>query len=577
MRIELDALKPENILKLLAGQESNLVSVDVNQSLSVNSSVPVFAAPVFSLLGIINADVAVNVNANFGIGLDIHVGIDTTGFYVGATNPNEFAVRVDGTIGGTVVGTGRLTVVPLAEARTSLGLAASGGVRLKSTDGDDKLRMNELRSPSSFDVGMAVDLGLKVEAELGLISVGLSREFLVLDKVFPLYRATGSGADITGDLARAADKIEREGKAIALLTGNPIAILAAFGPDAWNALQDAGGQVNQFVDNTAATIASGFNNAASQLGNAISNAGAQAGALANKGREALSKIGNQALAGIGLGDAGSIFGAGGFNAIEVPQRRSFTAYREGNAIVVQGLANHGIQPLVQGLQISVARADDGRIIIDGPNFTLNEKVGYRESSCWNGCNKDWEFRDYEHFNRQIFDPVGISRIVVLGTAHADEILIDSSISYNASLYGYDGDDVLVGGSGHDFVTGGIGNDRLFGGLGNDLIEGNQGDDTMVGGDGLDTLRGGDGRDTIDESSDYSGMGNILLGDAGDDTIRGSSSGDSIHGGSGNDTIDGLDGNDLVYGGLIGIAFAVERAMTRSMARVAMTSSRAAAD
>ncbi|MCR5219531.1 MAG: RTX toxin, partial [bacterium] len=62
------------------------------------------------------------------------------------------------------------------------------------------------------------------------------------------------------------------------------------------------------------------------------------------------------------------------------------------------------------------------------------------------------------------------------------------------LYGYAGNDTLVGGDGADRLYGGLGNDSLLGNAGADLLSGGDGDDTLDGGYGNDTLTGGAGRD-----------------------------------------------------------------------------------
>ena len=59
----------------------------------------------------------------------------------------------------------------------------------------------------------------------------------------------------------------------------------------------------------------------------------------------------------------------------------------------------------------------------------------------------------------------------------------------ASIFGGDGNDVLIGGSGDDFVDGGAGNDMAFLGAGDDTFQWNPGD-------GSDTVEGQGGRDTM---------------------------------------------------------------------------------
>ena len=70
--------------------------------------------------------------------------------------------------------------------------------------------------------------------------------------------------------------------------------------------------------------------------------------------------------------------------------------------------------------------------------------------------------------------------------------------WNDFLYGGDGDDLLSGGEGHDDLYGGKGNDILVGGEGDDNIYGNKGDDILLGGPGKDifVLGKSEGHDTI---------------------------------------------------------------------------------
>jgi serralysin len=75
------------------------------------------------------------------------------------------------------------------------------------------------------------------------------------------------------------------------------------------------------------------------------------------------------------------------------------------------------------------------------------------------------------------------------------------------IYGMWGDDLIDGGAGDDFISGGAGNDTLSGAGGNDTLYGNAGSDMILGARGNDLIFGGAGRDNInggmgDNSSDY---------------------------------------------------------------------------
>lgn len=71
-----------------------------------------------------------------------------------------------------------------------------------------------------------------------------------------------------------------------------------------------------------------------------------------------------------------------------------------------------------------------------------------------------------------------------------------------TIFGQEGNDVLIGSSGADLIVGSNGTDTLLGQDGNDTLEGGSGQDTLVGGGGRDVfvLIGGDGTDIITDFS-----------------------------------------------------------------------------
>jgi Ca2+-binding RTX toxin-like protein len=110
-----------------------------------------------------------------------------------------------------------------------------------------------------------------------------------------------------------------------------------------------------------------------------------------------------------------------------------------------------------------------------------------------------------------------------------------------SMFGGDGNDVLIVGrgetseveggpgddrlsaSGFDYLTGGPGNDVLRGGPGEQFLGGQTGDDLLVGDAGSDTLQGGPGADRVfgGPGQDYyylagGGTGDVLVGGEGRD-------------------------------------------------------------
>ncbi len=115
---------------------------------------------------------------------------------------------------------------------------------------------------------------------------------------------------------------------------------------------------------------------------------------------------------------------------------------------------------------------------------------------------------------------------------------------NDILIGTDGDDVICGLDGDDVIKAGPGDDVVYGGDGDDDIRGQRGDDELRGGRGNDRLRGGPGADIVYGNSGAGG----LWGNSGADTLKGGSGPDRIRGGSGSDRIIGGSGKDTAWGG-----------------------------
>jgi subtilisin family serine protease len=96
-------------------------------------------------------------------------------------------------------------------------------------------------------------------------------------------------------------------------------------------------------------------------------------------------------------------------------------------------------------------------------------------------------------------PTYTGNLIVYAQAGFDLVYAEF-VQNRVSLFGGDGDDVLIGGVGNDWIDGGAGNDFLeggnFAGGGNDTILGGTGNDILVGGLGADLLRGGAGSDLL---------------------------------------------------------------------------------
>jgi Ca2+-binding RTX toxin-like protein len=143
-----------------------------------------------------------------------------------------------------------------------------------------------------------------------------------------------------------------------------------------------------------------------------------------------------------------------------------------------------------------------------------------------------------------FISTDVPRIVIYGLAGNDKITVSAALHQPATIFGGDGNDVIVAGSGDSQIDGGAGNDKIVGGAGNDTLCGGNGNDVIVGGLGNDTIFGDAGNDVIN-----GGVGDdLLLGGDGNDVLDGAVGNDRLYGQAGNDTLIGGVGNNILVGG-----------------------------
>lgn len=142
-------------------------------------------------------------------------------------------------------------------------------------------------------------------------------------------------------------------------------------------------------------------------------------------------------------------------------------------------------------------------------------------------------------------------------------------SFNDTLGGDYGDNLLYGNGGDDFLVGLFGADDLRGHEGNDTLRGDSGADTLYGGDGFDwadytsatiglrvnmtnaALSTGDAAGdvfSLIEGLRGSSFADTLVGDAADNQIIGNSGADLLQGMAGIDRLVGGNGNDTISGG-----------------------------
>lgn len=84
------------------------------------------------------------------------------------------------------------------------------------------------------------------------------------------------------------------------------------------------------------------------------------------------------------------------------------------------------------------------------------------------------------------------------------------------MYGFGGNDTLVGGPKGDQLYGHSGNDALYGKEGNDSLFGDEGNDYLNGGTGNDSLYGGSGNDTLIGYGGTPSESDVLTGGSGAD-------------------------------------------------------------
>ncbi|MGI4718360.1 MAG: DUF4214 domain-containing protein [Janthinobacterium lividum] len=95
------------------------------------------------------------------------------------------------------------------------------------------------------------------------------------------------------------------------------------------------------------------------------------------------------------------------------------------------------------------------------------------------------------------------RYYYLGNSNGFTTTQPTANTVGASIWGFGGDDTLIGQDTDDFLSGGIGND---------ILNGNGGNDVLIGGEGVNTITGGKGADRIDVSRGTNTL-NFAAGDS----------------------------------------------------------------
>jgi Ca2+-binding RTX toxin-like protein len=163
-------------------------------------------------------------------------------------------------------------------------------------------------------------------------------------------------------------------------------------------------------------------------------------------------------------------------------------------------------------------------------------------------------------------------VLAVDAKAGDDVVDGSALTISVTIYGGDGDDLLIGGSNDDQIFGQGDNDDIIGNLGSDLLDGGAGSDGILGdmgtivrelvaGGGLATLlttqngkleafidRPGTIRRKVTLANAGEGGNDTLIGGTGDDYLHGGAGDDDLAGDDGIDALFGNDGNDALAGG-----------------------------
>ena len=304
--------------------------------------------------------------------------------------------------------------------------------------------------------------------------------------------------------------------------------------------------------------------------------------------------------------ADTVYGNGGNDLIDGGDGSDFLDGVDGNDTVLGGAGDDGIYGNFGDDSLDGGDGDDvfGVYDTDGQDQVIGGEMA--ETS---GDRVDMRNVTTGIFVRMTGDEAGVatyatgsvtfSQIEMLYLGAADDTFFYGSFFTGISVFGYDGNDIIIGGGGVDTIDGGAGLDTLRGGQGNDLIYGGSeddlfllrngvGDDTIVGGTtgqvagdvmdmsamttniavvlsgdqmGAATLNGGivsffeiegfilSGHDDVFDASAALLAGVSVDGSFGQDLMTGGGGDDSILGGFGDDTIVGSGGFDSLDGGV----------------------------
>lgn len=220
--VNYDVLQPANVLALLMGQDTDLLSLSINEpdAVSFATEYSIFPETLLSTLwGVGNLTVEGLLIPSVGLGYNVAIGLDTKGLYVeGSGDPQRPLLSVTGSIdAGLEVdleasAAGDFDLLDVAQGTATFGLEFSGNVHLDE-------RVYPLLTNQPADEGLLAKLSdqitvlakVDLSGKVGLINddfgIDLSRETTHTPFTYPLYQS-GKG-DFTSSLARFDDFKEK--------------------------------------------------------------------------------------------------------------------------------------------------------------------------------------------------------------------------------------------------------------------------------------------------------------------------------------------------------------------------------
>ncbi|MEM7312758.1 MAG: dockerin type I domain-containing protein, partial [Planctomycetota bacterium] len=537
---------PASLIGVLLGQDATLFGYQTPQlsaDFSMGLTVP------------ITGPLAVEFVGGIGVSAQFAFGYDTRGLrnFIESRDPLDIVdgffvsdrEQVDGTgadinevtLRGSLEAFATLTT-GVASASVGGGVYATVGANLNDTDGDGKVRLNELLDNlplCAFDFTGSLSAGLRVKAQV------LGAPF---SKNIAAVKLLEFGHSCSPAQSLALGEIDSDG------------VYNLFVGDTAHRREVGVGIEDEFVtfaptldaDGNAAIEVSGFG--ISEVVSGVSGIRA----LAGDGNDSLVVLGNidvpvEFHGGLGddelLGSNGNdvLLGGGGDDLIQGSS---------GDDLIRGG---SGINTLEGGSGNDSIIGGDRDDFIDAGDGDDSVMAGLGQDIVLGGAGLD--SIDAGDGDDEVYGGKGID---LIQGGDGDDVIFGGL--GNDAIEGGEGNDLIDAGEGADYAHGGRGNDRIVGGLGDDIIFGGFGSDSLKGSDGNDILFGGNDRseDERDDSDDslYGGFGDdIMVGDDGgvldiDGTVHiieviGGAGNDYLDGGEGKDWGHGLGGNDVLYG------------------------------